>query len=42
MAAIDQNQTKEKLLKYASFCDHDDQMIDAATHKWKCMRRIEK
>ena len=29
MAAIDQNQTEEKVLKYASFCDHDDQMIDA-------------
>ena len=33
MAAIDQNQTKEKLLKYASFCDHDDQMIDAIVER---------
>ena len=29
MAAIDQNKTEEKALKYASFCDHDDQMIEA-------------
>ena len=33
MAAIDQNQTREKVLKYASFCDHDDQMIDAIVER---------
>ena len=29
MAVIDQNKTEEKALKYASFCNHDDQMIEA-------------
>ena len=33
MAAIDQNKTEEKALKYASFCDHDDQMIDAVVKR---------
>ena len=33
MAAIDQNKTEEKALKYASFCDHDDQMIEAVVER---------
>ena len=33
MAAIDQNQTEEKALKYASFCEHDDQMIEAVVER---------
>ena len=33
MAAIDQNKTEEKALKYASFCDHDDQMIEAVVDR---------
>ena len=33
MAAIDQNKTEEKALKYTSFCDHDDQMIEAVVER---------